>query len=286
MVFASGIIWLYQNAAFSGNPFFPETKNWRLSVDEIVYTPDNLYELIDGAADAYIAYHFVDLHIGEYTNATKGMVRIEIYRHSNSDNAFGIYASERMPDYNFLSIGTEGYISSGILNFFTGQYYVKLIWSDDEGSGDESLINFASLIEKQLNQDNRWPGILSLFPEKDKLPESEGYTPENFMGYSFFHAAFSVGYKADDNEFRLFIIENDNGDDAKVIIEKYLKSVNSENSGKEAVNYLVEDPFNGKIGISKYDRYVFGVYNLDEDSLISNYQELLYESINKQHNTK
>ena len=56
LVFASGIIWLYQNAAFSGNPFFPETKNWRLSVDEIVYTPDNLYELIDGAADAYIAY--------------------------------------------------------------------------------------------------------------------------------------------------------------------------------------------------------------------------------------
>ena len=51
-------------------------------------------------------------------------------------NAFGIYAVERSPDYHFLPIGTEGYGTKEILNFFQDEFYVKLsAFSDKEKTG-------------------------------------------------------------------------------------------------------------------------------------------------------
>ncbi|MCK5463933.1 MAG: hypothetical protein KAI95_12985, partial [Bacteroidales bacterium] len=41
---------------------FPEVKNWNLTVLPDVYTPGNLWDLINGAAESYLSYDFVDLH--------------------------------------------------------------------------------------------------------------------------------------------------------------------------------------------------------------------------------
>ena len=62
------------NALTPGKPF-PEYKNWNLKIDETVYMPENLWELINGAAEIYLAYEFQDLHIGEYTNYTDTEIR-------------------------------------------------------------------------------------------------------------------------------------------------------------------------------------------------------------------
>ena len=86
---------------------FPEINGWKLSVDSNVYTPNNLWDLIDGAADVYLSYDFQDLHIGEYSNQGQ-IIRVEMYRQSSSVNAFGIYAAERMPDYDFIKLGVQG----------------------------------------------------------------------------------------------------------------------------------------------------------------------------------
>ena len=42
------------------------------------------------------------------------------------EDAFGMYAAERAPGYNFLDIGIEAYRNEGILNFLQDRYYVKL----------------------------------------------------------------------------------------------------------------------------------------------------------------
>ena len=43
---------------------FPEVKDWNLTVLPDVYTPGNLWDLINGAAESYLSYNFVDLHLG------------------------------------------------------------------------------------------------------------------------------------------------------------------------------------------------------------------------------
>ena len=269
------------NAVTPGKPF-PEYKNWNLKIDETVYVPENLWELINGAAEIYLAYEFQDLHIGEYTNDKNDMIRVELYRHGNPENAFGIYSAERMPDYHFISVGVEGYTSFGALNFFIGSYYVKIIWSGIGDSNDKTLVALAEKIEKSLNQENKWPDILTYFPDLNKMPKSEVYSNDNFLGYSYLHSAFTAGYKLDDKEFKLFIIALNNSDEVRLTIDKYFKTINFNAPGDMMKDYIVVDPYNGKIGIGIKDNYLFGVYNLDDEKLIIHYLDQLRKKIGNQ----
>ena len=48
----------------------------------MVYTADNLWEVINGAAELYLAYDFQDLHQAIYSADNEREVRVELYRHS------------------------------------------------------------------------------------------------------------------------------------------------------------------------------------------------------------
>jgi hypothetical protein len=43
--------------------------------------------------------------------------------------------------------------------------------------------------------------------------------------------------------------------------------------------YIVTDPYNGKIGMGIKDNFLFGVYNLDDEQLIASYLDQLRNSI-------
>ncbi len=120
LLFASG------GWAQEGASLFPIVPGWTVTTDTTVYTPDNLYDLIDGAADVYLSYGFTDLHLANYRDGKGTEVRVELYRHNTPANAFGIYSQERKPDYHFISVGAQGYRDEGVLNFLAGRYYVKV----------------------------------------------------------------------------------------------------------------------------------------------------------------
>ena len=54
---------------------FPEEQGWKLSTDFPVYTPDNLWDYINGAADGYLSFGFQDLTMAEYT---KGNIPLKL----------------------------------------------------------------------------------------------------------------------------------------------------------------------------------------------------------------
>jgi len=61
-----------------------------------VFVPENLWDFINGAADNYLSYAFQDLHVAEYKKG-KNVIKLEVYRHRDKVNTFGIYFSERHP---------------------------------------------------------------------------------------------------------------------------------------------------------------------------------------------
>ena len=67
------ILWIPISLSMSGkDPVdFPELKGWDLKVSEDMYTPANLWDLINGAAESYLAYDFIDLSLADYKNQYK-----------------------------------------------------------------------------------------------------------------------------------------------------------------------------------------------------------------------
>jgi len=244
-------------------PLFPEVSGWNLTPGTIVYTPGNLWDLINGAADAYLSYDFEDLHLAGYTRDGL-MIHAEIYRHSSKNNAFGIYSSERMPDYRFIDIGVQGYIEPGIMNFLTGRHYVKIMTPGTVNADSASLMAIARAIDSHLGGYGSRPETLDLFPEDNRIIHSESFINESFIGYGFFRDAFIAGYN-DGSQYRLFIMKMDSNDEAQSVTDKYFKLAKKTEALDENI-YRVTDPFNGTVYLGICSNYLIGALNLTDNT--------------------
>jgi hypothetical protein len=241
-----------------GNGTFPPISGWTIVPDTVVYTPANLYDLIDGAADLFLSYGFVDLHLAEYTGGDSISVRAEVYRHSSATNAFGIYSQERNTDYAFIEMGTEGYIEDGVLNFLAGVHYVKLSTTARGEAGRRSMRSVAKSLESVLAPDRSWPGALGVFPKKGKIAHSELYTAENFLGYRFLRGAFTAAY-AGKEPFTLFVITAETEAEARQMLSEYARAVNAPpGTSGDALRGFV-DPHSGTIAMKQHGPYLFGI---------------------------
>jgi len=236
---------------------FPEIPGFNISVYETTYKPDNLWEAIDGAAETFLQYNFLEMQIAEYIS-DKNKITVEIYKFESLNDAFGIYAAERMPDYNFINIETEGYITENGLNFFKGKYYVK-IYSDNKNITNQILIDFAKQISKNFKCENKFPDILSCFPEKYSIKKHENFFTSNFMGYPYFKNVFTTDASFNNEIFKIFISCFSTKDEACNNLTNYFNYLKNNLKCENNSIYYIVDPINKDLTLYCYDKYVIGI---------------------------
>ncbi len=266
------IFCLLSSIAVKSNPgsLFPDLKGWKTDINDVVYDHVTLWEYIDGAADIYLAYDFENLFIAVYTNNEGKTINVELYRHSSADNAFGIYTAERMPDYNFIDVGVQGYYEPGVLNFFTGQYYVKMTSSGKSLADKASFLEIAAAIDNTLDTGNKWPPVLDLFPPEGKLANTESYIARDFLGYSVLHSAFTAEYDMQE-KFKMFIIKLNSESEVRSMLESYSSLLNEDKITEEGDTCIIQDFFNGMLFILINSNYMIGVINTSNKDLAIDY---------------
>ena len=262
LVFLPGLIFTVCQAADRDAVTFPEVKSWKLTVLQDVYTPGNLWDLIDGAAESYLSYDFVDLHLGDYEHASGTVIHAELYRHSSPVNAYGIYAAERSPQYQFIDIGAQGYLEEGVLNFLTGPFYVKLYSTDSGTEVQEALQKIGQQISGHLGQQNSLPELLDLFSSEGQLPYSDQYIRENFIGFEFLHSAFTVEYEGG---FKLFVIPGKDAAEIQEMARQYLAFTKQDIDPASVKELTFKDPYNGDIPAIIKESYLMGIIDGSEN---------------------
>jgi len=253
---------------------FPTVAGWKIAPPpgDSVYTRDNLWDIIDGAAELFLSYGFEDLHIGEYTDAAGTDVRVELYRHNSRNNAFGIYSQERNPGAQFIEIGTQGYVEEKVLNFLSGVYYVKLSSHREGKKGIDAMMLIGRRVEEHLKQEPGWPATLSLFLSEKKLPNAETYIAEDFLGYRFFHSAFTARYEPG---LTLFIMDFELPSGARGAAESYMKTVGRPQGLPEGEITEVSDPHSGPLMLLLRGRTISGAFGPGGKALAHRYLKLL-----------
>ncbi len=258
---------------------FPEVNGWKQSGEIQAFAPKTLYEYIDGAADLYLAYDFQELKVAEYLNDKKASITVEVYRHKSPTDAFGIYSQERLPDANYLEIGAQGYIDKNLLNFLSGCYYVK-INSYKTGAEDQEMLRaFANQVVENLGDKGGLPSILSSFPAEGKKSHSEKFIARNFLGYAFFHSAFTADYELSGKKFKLFLLDCGDKDVCKNILQKYFQQTKLAEMDVTEGRHTLTDLHHGLVDLYWRGKYVFGVLDLNEPDLRSEYLKLLEENL-------
>ena len=260
---------------------FTELTGWKQSGEIQTFSPKNLFEYINGAADLYLSYDFQELQVAEYQNEKKASVTIEMYRHKTPIYAFRIYSQERLSDANFLDIGAQGYSETDILNFVSGNYYVKMSSFKIKPEDQEVLLTFAKKIVENLGEKGSLPSILSAFPKEGKRENSEKFVSIKFLGYSFLYSAFTADYDLSGKKFKLFIIEGVDQKECKDMIEKYLQQTGKPEKDVAEGRYTIADPYHGEIDLYWKGKNIGGILNLSDASLRSKYLKLLQEGLEK-----
>ena len=244
--------------------WFPQVQGWKLSAAPTQYTPDNLFEYIDGGADAFLQFDFEELLTASYVNAQKVEVTVDLYRHRNAARAFGMYTQERPAGSTTLPVGIEGNAGPDHLEFVAGPVYVKLA----QAGGKETpfLRLFADAIAARLPGTREAPFVLKCFPDKGRRPRAEKLTARDFLGHAFLHDAAVVPYQIDGAKFRLFAIEGTDDSDARTMVQRYSAAAKSPAAPVEKAGGLtLKDPLNGEVLLRWDGHWLWGA--VDQASL-------------------
>jgi hypothetical protein len=228
-----------------------EAAGWMRGEEVRFFDADNLYEFINGAAENFLIYGFEKVATADYDNAEQpSPIVVEIYKMGDPRNTFGIYASERNPDSTFKPIGEEGYVGGTALNFWAGNYYVKMTVFQESEALQREMEKLADIITRKIGSTGaRALPEIAFFPAENQVPHTVRYLAQDVLGQSYFSEGFEAVYKIDNRESKLVIVLPGDEDATKAALDRYKAFTAS--SGKVARE--VTAPGNGGfVGTDSY----------------------------------
>lgn len=178
------IILIYYQFALSADlrNFLPESsqvKNWTEVETRLIHTQNGLFDYMNGGAENYLAFNFRRLAVREFTNSGDVHLIVEIYLFREPADAYGVFTM--LPEGDKLPFGDGGGYSIGVIRFWKGAYYCKVITTGSIEKYKDVLLLAAEAVDDKIYAAGSPPEIVSIMPSIDRTKE----------GLHFFHEYIS-----------------------------------------------------------------------------------------------
>lgn len=240
---------------------------WKLEDPPATYGPATLYQPVNGAAPLYLSYGFRELALARYRYGENHDVRVEVsvFDMGSLEGAFGVYSSRRRPHEEFVKIGTEGLRSRNVIAAWKGRFYVDITGDREDTRTRSAVEALARRIFDSVPGDDRYPEVLRLLPERNRVPYSEKYFAGDYLGYDFLRNAVSALYRVGSSTPTLFVCGATDTASAGEMHDRFVESL-SERIDASAPPELVPDTafaaeirYMGKVIAASSGRYVYGL---------------------------
>ena len=197
--------------------------NWELFERVKRFTPENLYEQINGRAEFFLAYDIISLTFASFMNRNDNsqFTDLYIYDMGTPTHAFGVFSAERLPGEKSLDLGREAYHSDANYYVWKGRYYIQIIASEASGELKRIGMELAERVSDFLvdSGENVW-GLTTL-PLTDRVPDSIQYFKVDFMGLDFMRNTFTARYSKYDTDVTLFLSQRESLESAQTVVDQY-----------------------------------------------------------------
>ncbi len=239
--------------------YLPKMQAWKITEEIEIFTPENLFERINGAAPLFIENNFREMTSMEYQKG-ENYITIQAYRHASPTDAFGMYTSERSEDLTFYPIGAEAQGDNMGLYFYVGSFYVKMSASEDTESNGKAMRQIAKLFAEKIDSQADYPEVFRKFPKEKSLPYTKFYTTTNYIGHEFLKGVYSCEYEDGGTTFQLFYMDGKSKEEMKTILDKYFTFTKQSLDFSEG-KLLLKDKYNGNILCIWNGQYLVGIFN-------------------------
>jgi len=167
----------------------------------------NLWEYIDGGAEAYLRFDFQEVVAVTYVNRAAGLeIAADLYRMANPLGAFGIYAQELNPAANVVAVGGEGSFDRTAFTLWTGPCYLKLASDKDDPQLEAGLKALAAEVAKRVGGATARPAQFDRFPTAGLVTRSFKVIPKDVLGQSYLTDGFEAKYGAGKQTWTLSLV--------------------------------------------------------------------------------
>lgn len=238
------------------------------------YSPKNLFDYINGGAELYLSYGFLELLVVEFAEGQDRFNRatLEIYNMGTLENAFGIFKTEAGDKVYRLPNGAEGRLGNGLLQFYKGNFYVKVFLPPQSKAYPRAVEEVGRTIEMRIKGSFSQPAFFALFPLRHRIAGSEKYTSKDFLGQSFFKGIASADFKYDGNTYTVFVSVKPDKEKAEKSFQKYREYLVSEGAFQSGLKggirgFMSKDPYYGACSISIIRGRIVGILGNPENAV-------------------
>jgi hypothetical protein len=189
-VFFAGMIAAMRMTAMSKtvsefNKILPETiDGWKKAGPPALYTRQSLSDYIDGGAELYLSYNFLQSLSVKYADAAENEITVDIFDMATSYDAFGVFAHTRETIETGFGQGSE--YASGLLTFWKDRYYVSIMGYPETPAVKDVIFKLARAISGAIKNEGPLPPILALLPAENLLAETVRYF-HHYIWLNSFH---------------------------------------------------------------------------------------------------
>jgi hypothetical protein len=239
------------------------------------YTPDNLFDYRDGAAEGYLIYTFTGMQ-GIDCKSGSTILSIDVSDMTDADSAYGMFAANRDPRQPIAKIGMGAQVMPQSLLFAKGKYFVEIIETDGSTDSNQTatLHAFAAKIEPLLEGRNTPPQELAWFPPENQ--ESAKLVPESVLGLKILKRGYVAKYATG----QAFIVVEQSPESAAEVMNKLRARFDSSapiRLGDEA--FQLNAPYLDGICIFRKGEVIGGYTNLPDPAEAATQASKLLERI-------
>jgi hypothetical protein len=221
------------------------------------YTPDTLFEYLDGSAEGYILYGLVQMQ-GLTCRSKGGSITFDVFEMNDADSAYGVFSTNLDPQMPIEKLGMGGQVLPRRALFCKGKYYVELAASPRKGAVT-ALRAFATEAEKRITGRVAPPAALSWFPTA-KLA-SVRLIPESVLGLRLLKRGFVAHYE----QGQAFVVMEESPGSAAAILSQ-LRQRFAEGAPAHVADeaFQADDQYLGGLCMFRKGRYIGGFANMPD----------------------
>jgi len=209
---------------------------------EVTTYPDNsLWEYINGGAELYLKYGFVEVATADYKKRET------------------------------IRLGIEGIVSAASVEFVKGPYFVRLIGYEDTDETNRALINLAGELAGTLPGATDYPPGFANFPKSNRLPSTNKYWVESYLDLDFLGDVYSQDYLIDTGRVSLFYCASEAGEKVLRWSRDAENRMNLQECPKDlpfddGKAFMTKDPLRGPVVVGIRDGKLVGMAGYTKES--------------------
>ena len=254
--------WALTASCSGGTAGFPEVEGWEQVGDVRVYTAENLWEYINGAAVLFVEYGVRTCTAADLETAGVS-VTVDLYEMTSPLGAVGVFKTESSGGSINLSGATLAAVSPPYqARMVKGSTYAKVnVYEGElsESDGRQLLQGLAA----SLSGGTTMPGEFSLLPETGKVSGSERYEPVSLLSLVELTDCVYADYEGSAGETWVgFVVLPASASTVWDVLAERWESF--EQSGHTVL--FREVPYSGLVGVARTGSAMFGVSGASDET--------------------